>query len=199
MLAPDARTLAIIRSRFNYDVIFGDSDGRRSKNSLARATKKIEWLPRLSLTEACVAGAAACCSFASSRPLSRQPFHQPVCLLAGVSMINTRKIVKPEGKVVDEFEARVAQELFNIEVRACGPHTRSAACGRSRVSGRPFGDLPGASRLAWGAWLYAAAAATPHGSVACVCGRTAASCARRRAALVASRCALRSARSLGHG
>jgi len=31
-------------------------------------------------------------------------------------MINTRKIVKPEGKAVDEFEARVAQELFNIEV-----------------------------------------------------------------------------------
>lgn len=31
-------------------------------------------------------------------------------------MINTRKIVKPEGKEADEFEARVAQELFNIEV-----------------------------------------------------------------------------------
>lgn len=28
------------------------------------------------------------------------------------------KIIKPEGKDVDEFESRVAQELFNLEVRS---------------------------------------------------------------------------------
>ena len=65
-------------------------------------------------------------------------------------MINTRKIVKPEGKAVDEFEARVAQELFNIEVRVCGPHTHgvartlvTAVVGAHLASWWPARALPG--------------------------------------------------------
>ena len=47
------------------------------------------------------------------------------------------KIVKPEGQEADEFEQTVAQELFNLEVRARHIMTVTTGVGYSAI-GRTF-------------------------------------------------------------
>ena len=98
-------------------------------------------------------------------------------------MINTRKIVKPEGKEVDEFESRVAQELFNIEVRSAplvAPWWRFFSGGAATLCGgvcraggaRRLGTLPLAPcvwvRLAGVAARVPPAATAPLGWCACL-------------------------------